>query len=96
MPEVVNFLKAYGAKYAGAVPDALAALAYDATNLLLQAIKEAGTSTDTDKVKAALEKINFNGVSGNITFDASHNPVKSAPILAVKGGKIVVETVVNP
>jgi branched-chain amino acid transport system substrate-binding protein len=94
-PEVQNFLKAYGAKYNGAVPDALAALAYDATNLLLQAIKEAGAN-DTEKVRVAMEKINFNGVSGNITFDASHNPVKSAPILAVKGGKIVVETVVNP
>ena len=76
--------------------DKAAALAYDATNLLLQAIKEAGSTTDTDKVKAAMEKINYNGVSGNITYDASHNPVKSAPILAVKGGKIVVETVVNP
>jgi branched-chain amino acid transport system substrate-binding protein len=94
-PEVQNFLKAYGAKYNGAVPDALAALAYDATNLLLQAIKEANAN-DTDKVRVAMEKINYNGVSGNITFDASHNPVKSAPILAVKGGKIVVETVVNP
>jgi branched-chain amino acid transport system substrate-binding protein len=94
-PEVQNFLKAYGAKYKGAVPDALAALAYDATNLLLQAIKEAG-SVDTDKVRVAIEKISFNGVSGKITFDKLHNPVKSAPILAVKGGKIVVETVVNP
>ncbi len=94
-PEVQNFLKAYGAKYKGAVPDALAALAYDATNMLLQAIKEAG-SVDTDKVRIALEKITFNGVSGKITFDKFHNPVKSAPILAVKGGKIVVETVVNP
>jgi branched-chain amino acid transport system substrate-binding protein len=94
-PEVQNFLKAYGAKYKGAVPDALAALAYDATNMLLQAIKEAG-SVDTDKVRVALEKISFNGVSGKITFDKLHNPVKSAPILAVKGGKIVVETVVNP
>jgi branched-chain amino acid transport system substrate-binding protein len=95
-PEVQTFLKTYGAKYNGAVPDALAALAYDATNLLLQAISESGSTTDTDKVKTALEKISFNGVSGKITFDAQHNPVKSAPILAVKGGKIVVETVVNP
>jgi len=95
-PEVQTFLAAYGAKYNGAVPDALAALAYDATNLLLQAITEANTTTDTDKVKTALEKISFNGVSGKITYDAQHNPVKSAPILAVKGGKIVVETVVNP
>jgi branched-chain amino acid transport system substrate-binding protein len=95
-PEVVNFLKAYGAKYNGAVPDALAALAYDATNILLQAIKESGSTTDTDKVRVAMEKISFNGVSGKITFDASHNPIKSAPILAVKNGKISVETVVNP
>ena len=94
--EVQDFLKAYGAKYNGAVPDALAALAYDATNILLQAIQESGSTTDTDKVKVAMEKISFNGVSGKITFDAQHNPIKSAPILAVKGGKIVVETVVNP
>jgi branched-chain amino acid transport system substrate-binding protein len=95
-PEVVNFLKAYGAKYNGAVPDALAALAYDATNILLQAIQESGSTTDTAKVKVAMEKISFNGVSGKITFDAQHNPIKSAPILAVKNGKISVETVVNP
>jgi branched-chain amino acid transport system substrate-binding protein len=94
--EVQDFLKAYGAKYNGAVPDALAALAYDATNILLQAIKESGSTTDTDKVKVAMEKISFNGVSGKITFDKSHNPIKSAPILAVKNGKISVETVVNP
>ena len=94
--EVQDFLKAYGAKYSGAVPDALAALAYDATNILLQAIQESGSTTDTDKVKVAMEKISFNGVSGKITFDAQHNPIKSAPILAVKGGKITVETVVNP
>ena len=94
--EVQDFLKAYGAKYNGAVPDALAALAYDATNILLQAIQESGSTTDTDKVKVAMEKISFNGVSGKITFDAQHNPIKSAPILAVKNGKISVETVVNP
>ncbi len=93
--EVQNFVKAYKTKY-GVVPDALATLAYDATNLLLSAIKAANTATDTDKVKVAMEKISFNGVSGKITFDASHNPVKSAPILAVKNGAITVETVVNP
>ena len=81
-------MKAYGAKFKddsgnAKVPDALATLAYDATNLLLQAIKEAGAE-DTAKVKDALAKIKFNGVSGMITFDAQHNPVKSATILAVK------------
>ena len=47
-PEVQNLLKAYAAAYKddsgnGKVPDALAVLAYDATNLLFAAIKDAGT-----------------------------------------------------
>ncbi|HTU03805.1 MAG TPA: ABC transporter substrate-binding protein, partial [Candidatus Sulfotelmatobacter sp.] len=99
-PEVQNFVKAFGAKYKDdkgqpKVPDALAALAYDATNLLLQGIKEAGAD-DTTKVKDALAKISFNAISGKITFDASHNPVKPATILAVKDGKVVFNSVANP
>jgi branched-chain amino acid transport system substrate-binding protein len=98
--EVVNFVKAYGVKYtddAGAakVPDALAALAYDATNMLVEAIQAAGTD-DTEKVSAALKAIEFNGVSGKITFDENHNPVKSATILAVKEGRVQFNSVVNP
>jgi len=99
-PEVQNLVKAFGTKYKddkqqAKVPDALAALAYDATNLLLTAIKEAN-SEDTEKVAAALAKISFNAVSGKITFDESHNPVKSATILAVKDGKVAFNSVVNP
>jgi len=58
-------------------------LAYDATNLLLQAIKDAGED-NTDKVREALNKIKFNAVSGTIVFDKFHNPTKSATILAIK------------
>ena len=99
-PEAVAFLKNFGAKYKDdkgqpKVPDALAALAYDATNLLLQAIKEAGTD-DTTKVSAAMAKITHIGVSGKITFDANHNPVKSATILKVTDKKVEFNSVVNP
>jgi len=99
-PEVQGLVKAFGEKYKDdksqpKVPDALAALAYDATNLLLQGIKEAGAD-DTAKVKDALAKISFNAVSGKITFDANHNPVKSATILAIKDGKVAFNSVVNP
>ncbi len=99
-PAVKNFVKAFGAKYKDdkgqpKVPDALAALAYDATNLMLQGIKNAGAD-DTTKVKSALEKITFYAVSGKITFDASHNPVKSITILAIKDGKKKFNSVVNP
>ncbi len=98
--EVQAFVKAYGEKYKDDAgnpkrPDALAALAYDATNLLLTAIKDAGAD-DTDKVRTALEKISFKAVSGTITFDANHDPVKPLTILAIKDGKIEFNSVVNP
>jgi branched-chain amino acid transport system substrate-binding protein len=97
---VKEFVKAFGAKYKDdkgqpKVPDALAALAYDATNILLTGIKNAGAD-DPFKVKNALGKTEFNAVSGRIMFDKSHNPVKSATILAVKNGKVNFDSVVNP
>lgn len=100
-PEVQNFLKAYGAKYKDdkgnpKVPDALATLAYDAANMLLNSIQNAG-SDDTSKVQDALLKLTLNGVSGKITIDPNtHNPIKAAVMEQVKGGKIVYVTTVNP
>ncbi len=99
-PEAVAFKAAYGAKYKNddgtpKVPDALAALAYDATNMLLSAIEKAGAD-DTAKVRDALNGISFNAVSGTITFDAKHNPIKAATILAVKDGAIKFEAHVSP
>ncbi|MCL4562798.1 MAG: ABC transporter substrate-binding protein [Chloroflexi bacterium] len=85
-PEVQNFLKDYGAEYSGKVPDALAALAYDATNLLLTGIQNAGAD-DTTKVATALQNIKFDAVSGTITYDAQHDPIKSAVVIHVTGGK---------
>ncbi len=94
-PEVVNFRKAFEEKY-GATPDALAALAYDATNMLLQAINDAGTTTDALKVAQTLEKITFNAVSGTITFDAQHNPIKNAAILAVTEEGVKFQDIIAP
>jgi len=99
-PAVVNFLKDYGAAYKDdkgnpKVPDALAALAYDATGLMLEGIKEAGAD-NTDQVKTALEKINYPAVTGTITFDAQHDPIKSAVILAVTAQGVKFNSVVAP
>jgi len=99
-PVVRAFVKAYGAKYKDdkgqpKIPDNPGLLAYDATNLLLTAIKQAGVD-DTAKVKDTLAKISFNAVSGHITFDKDHNPTKSATILAIKDGKVKFDSVVNP
>jgi branched-chain amino acid transport system substrate-binding protein len=97
-PIVVEWLKKYGAAYKDdkgnpKVPDALATLAYDATNLLLAAIEKAGTD-DTTKVAEALAGISFEAVSGTITFDQFHNPIKAAAVIGVSNGtKKFVESV---
>jgi branched-chain amino acid transport system substrate-binding protein len=90
-PIVVDWLKKYGAAYKDAsgnpkVPDALATLGYDAANLLFAAIDKAGPD-DTAKVAEALAGISWEGVSGLITFDAQHNPIKAAAVIGVAGGK---------
>jgi branched-chain amino acid transport system substrate-binding protein len=88
--EVKAFLDRYGAVYKNEdgtpkVPDALATLAYDAANILFQAIQAAGTE-DTAKVAEAMASGNFPVVSGTVTYDASHNPIKNAVVVGVSGG----------
>lgn len=79
-PEIQNFVKAYQAKYKTA-PDSLAALAYDAAKVLVDAMKRAG-STDSAKLKDAINATkNFAGVTGSITLDSSRNAVKPAVVL---------------
>lgn len=91
---VVNFVKGYNSKYS-ATPDALAALAYDAGNIMLNAISKAG-STDGAKIKDALAATDLDVVSGHVKFDANRNPIKSAVIIEIKGGKQTYRTTVNP
>jgi len=93
-PIVQDFVKKYTARF-GAEPDALAALAYDAMQIMLDAIKRAG-STQGAAIRDALVKTSLDTVSGKVTFDANRNPIKSAVIIEIKGGKQVYKTTVNP
>jgi branched-chain amino acid transport system substrate-binding protein len=93
-PMVQAFVKSYKTKY-GAEPDALAALGYDATNIMLDAIQRAG-KTDGDAIRDALTKTDLQTVTGKVKFDGDRNPVKSAVIIEIKGGKQVFKTTVNP
>ena len=97
--ETKAFIAAYSPKFKdkpyfedGAL---VAGCAYDAANLLLQAIQRAG-SDNVEKVKAALEGISFNGVSGSFTFDAQHDPVKAIAILHISDGKFGYDSAVSP
>jgi branched-chain amino acid transport system substrate-binding protein len=94
-PVVQKFVKDFQSKY-GNAPDAMAVLGYDALNLLANAFKQAG-STDHTKVRDALAATkDFQAVTGKISFNENHDPVKSAVILEYKDGKQVFKTKVNP
>jgi branched-chain amino acid transport system substrate-binding protein len=93
-PIVQEFVKKYTDKYK-ASPDALAALAYDAANIMLDAVNRAG-STDGAAIQAALTKTDLRVVTGQVKFDEKRNPVKSAVIIEIKGGQQVYKTTVAP
>jgi len=94
-PLVQDFVKKYKQKY-NAVPDAFAALGYDAAKLLADAIKRAG-STDSEKIRAAIQDTeNFPGVSGKITIGKDRNAVKSAVIVTIKDGALKYAETIEP
>jgi branched-chain amino acid transport system substrate-binding protein len=94
-PEVAAWVKKYKERH-GQVPDALGTLAYDGTNLLLEAIRRAG-SDDPRKIRDALASIkDFNGVTGKATLDRNGDSVKSAAIVKIQGGKQTFVKMVNP
>ncbi|MDA8410692.1 MAG: ABC transporter substrate-binding protein [Treponema sp.] len=93
-PIVQDFVKKYQAKY-GEVPDALAALGYDAMNIMLDAIKRAG-KTDGASIRDALKATDLAVVSGQVKFDANRDPIKSAVVIAIQNGQQVYKTTVNP
>lgn len=93
-PIVQDFVKRYEAKY-GSKPDALATLGYDATNLIIAGIEKAGKD-DPAAVKDALATLKYEAVSGNLSFDAQHNPIKSAVVMNVKDGKVIFAESIAP
>lgn len=86
-----KFLEAYKAKY-NEEPSMFSALAYDSVYMVAEASKGAKNSVDIKENLAKLK--DFEGVTGSITMDKNHNPVKSALMIGLKDGKVdTVETV---
>ncbi|MBT2733432.1 ABC transporter substrate-binding protein [Bacillus sp. ISL-7] len=93
---IQKFVTTYKEKFNGESPNAFNALGYDTVYLLADAIERAG-GTDTTKIKEALEKTkDLSRITGKITIDKDHNPIKSATVLEYKDGKQVFNTKVNP
>ncbi len=83
-PKVQEFIQKYKAKFTE-VPDAMAALGYDAAKILIAAMERAKEMTP-EQIKNEIAKTkDFAGVTGNITLDADRNAIKSAVIVQVEG-----------
>jgi branched-chain amino acid transport system substrate-binding protein len=94
-PKIVKFVEAYKAKYQKE-PDAFAALGYDSIQLMVQGLKDA-KAADPVKLAAALAKItNFEGITGKMSIDAKHNPVKAGVVIEFKDGAQVMNTRIQP
>ena len=93
---VARFVTPYKNKY-GQTPDDVAALTYDSFKLLAKALAGAAR-LDREAIREALSKIReFEGVTGKMTFkEGSGDPVKSAVMMRVEGGKPVFVTTVDP
>ncbi|ACS80995.1 ABC transporter substrate-binding protein [Maridesulfovibrio salexigens] len=83
-----EFIDRYEAKY-GETPDDVAALTWDATRLVLQAIQDAGSYSSDLKaerkaIRDALSSIReFAGITGSMKFDSQGDPIKCAVVVRI-------------
>lgn len=83
-----EFIDRYRKQY-GYIPDDVAALTWDATRIVLQAIQETGGLTgklkaDRKAIREAMAGIkSFAGITGNMKFDAQGDPIKCAVVVKI-------------
>ena len=94
-PMARKFVEAFKAKYAGEVPDAMAALGYDSAFALVEAIKKAA-STEPSKIRDALKATDFVGVTGRTKLDAKRDATKPAVIITTENGAFKFLQTVEP
>jgi branched-chain amino acid transport system substrate-binding protein len=88
IPNIQKFVQMYKSKF-NEIPDIYAALSYDATQVIMEAINKS-ESLNSQTIKENLYGIkNFPGVTGEITFDKNGDVVHSITIKTVKDGKFV-------
>jgi branched-chain amino acid transport system substrate-binding protein len=89
-PRVQNWRERYKSIFA-VEPNTLAALGYDAANILATAIEQAD-SFEPNAVTRVLEQSSFHGATGQIKFDQFHDPLKPVPFVRVQNGRITLIT----
>ncbi|MGI8923273.1 MAG: ABC transporter substrate-binding protein [Fimbriimonadales bacterium] len=82
--EVQDFVTNFKAKYGAEPATAMGALAYDATGVVLDALKRASSLDSKALITTISETKDFKGVSGNITIGADGNAEKPALVLRIE------------
>jgi len=86
-PGVADTVTAYQKQW-GVKPDGISAITLDATNLLIQGMKEVGA--DRTKLKEWLSTHKgFVGIAGPIEFDAKNDNLRRIVVIEVKNGQFV-------
>ena len=86
-PVAQGFTEAYKKRYNGEIPDAMAALGYDAFHVLIDAMKRAKSLSHEDIRAALADTKNLQAVTGKITLNAQRDAVKSAVVLKIVSSK---------
>ena len=90
-----EFARKFEDKY-NTEPSAGAALTYDAINILLNAIEQA-ESLDSEIIREFLAATkNFNGITGDISFDENRDPIKPAVILKLENNERIFIKSIEP
>lgn len=85
-PVAQQFIQGYRDRF-GSTPDDVAALTYDAFQMLFLAIQQAG-KVDREAVRSALASMeNYAGVTGDMEFHGTGDPVKSAVVIQIQDGQ---------
>jgi branched-chain amino acid transport system substrate-binding protein len=92
---VQEFLKSYRKQFEIA-PDAMAALGFDAANILFAAIEKSPSQSGVEIAAALAATKNFDGVTGRISIDRDRNAIKPAVILEMKHGVPTLAATIEP
>ena len=94
--KVQKFVAAYQKAYSK-VPDQFAADGYDAVYAIVEAMKNAGITSEykdnfTSRIVAAMTKITVDGLTGKMTWTADGETTKDAKAMVIKNGVAVLYT----
>lgn len=98
-PKTVEFVKKFKTQFKEDA-DVMAALAYDATYMMAEAMTKASADNKTltrESIREEMTKIkDFHGVTGKMSMNENRDAVKSAVVVKVEGPEYKYVTTVNP